>query len=63
MYGQKYHSVLYKNARTLTQAVFFQGLGDPEVYPRPEGEVYVTGWGFLVYIYICVYACMYVCDV
>lgn len=21
-----------------------QGLGDPEVYPRPEGEVYVTGY-------------------
>mmetsp|Transcript_8449 Transcript_8449/g.16502 ORF Transcript_8449/g.16502 Transcript_8449/m.16502 type:complete len:207 (+) Transcript_8449:2-622(+) len=44
MYGQKYHSLLYENARTLTQAVFFQGLGDPEVYPRPEGEVYVTGY-------------------
>lgn len=24
MYGQKYHSVLYKNVRTLSQAVFFQ---------------------------------------
>jgi hypothetical protein len=54
MYGQKYHSILYKNARTLTQAVFFQGLGDPEVYPRPGGEVYVTG-------YVCMYVCMHVC--
>mmetsp|Transcript_28655 Transcript_28655/g.70940 ORF Transcript_28655/g.70940 Transcript_28655/m.70940 type:complete len:393 (-) Transcript_28655:2377-3555(-) len=44
MYGQKYHSLLYNNARTLTQAVFFQGLGDPEVYPRPDNEVYVTGY-------------------
>jgi len=44
MYGQKYHSVLMQNDRTLSQAVFFQGLGDPEVYPRPEGEVYVTGF-------------------
>lgn len=44
MYGQKYHSVLMQNERTLSQAVFFQGLGDPEVYPRPKGEVYVTGF-------------------
>ena len=28
----------------LSQAVFFQGLGDPEVYPRPDGDVYVTGF-------------------
>ena len=33
-----------QNKRELTQAVFFQGLGDPEVYPRPKGEVYVTGF-------------------
>jgi hypothetical protein len=37
-------SVLMQNKRELTQAVFFQGLGDPEVYPRPKGEVYVTGF-------------------
>ena len=37
-------SVLMQNERELTQAVFFQGLGDPEVYPRPKGEVYVTGF-------------------
>ena len=28
----------------ILQAVFFQGLGDPEVYPRPDGDVYVTGF-------------------
>jgi glycine/D-amino acid oxidase-like deaminating enzyme len=44
MRGQKYHSVLLQAERTLTQAVFFQGRGDPEVYPRPRGEVYVTGF-------------------
>eukprot|EP00304_Pavlova_gyrans_P012076 CAMPEP_0206047442 /NCGR_PEP_ID=MMETSP1466-20131121/21274_1 /ASSEMBLY_ACC=CAM_ASM_001126 /TAXON_ID=44452 /ORGANISM="Pavlova gyrans, Strain CCMP608" /LENGTH=360 /DNA_ID=CAMNT_0053422457 /DNA_START=1 /DNA_END=1083 /DNA_ORIENTATION=+ len=42
--GQKYHSVLMQAERTLDQAVFFQGKGDPEVYPRPRGEVYVTGF-------------------
>lgn len=44
MFGQKYHSVLVQNKRELSQSVFFQGLGDPEVYPRPKGEVYVTGY-------------------
>jgi glycine/D-amino acid oxidase-like deaminating enzyme len=44
VYGQKYHSVLMKPERVLSQAVFFQGLGDPEVYPRPDGDVYVTGF-------------------
>lgn len=44
VYGQKYHSVLLQAPRALSQAVFFQGLGDPEVYPRPDGEVYVTGF-------------------
>ena len=43
-YGTKYHSVLMTPARTLSQCVFFQGLGDPEVYPRPDGTVYVTGF-------------------
>mmetsp|Transcript_20417 Transcript_20417/g.63130 ORF Transcript_20417/g.63130 Transcript_20417/m.63130 type:complete len:361 (+) Transcript_20417:178-1260(+) len=42
--GTKYHSVLLRSPRTLNTAVFFQGLGDPEVYPRPDGEVYVTGF-------------------
>lgn len=41
--GTKYHAVLLQSPRVLSQAVFFQGLGDPEVYPRPDGEVYVTG--------------------
>jgi hypothetical protein len=31
--GQKYHSVLMRNARELSEAVFFQGLGDPEASP------------------------------
>ncbi|KAJ1468688.1 FAD dependent oxidoreductase-domain-containing protein [Baffinella frigidus] len=44
IFGQKYHSVLMQNSRELSEAVFFQGLGDPEVYPRPKGEVYVTGF-------------------
>jgi len=44
IFGQKYHSVLVQNKRELSQSVFFQGLGDPEVYPRPKGEVYVTGF-------------------
>ena len=43
-YRQKYHSVLLRPERVLSQAVFFQGRGDPEVYPRPDGEVYVTGF-------------------
>ena len=43
-YGQKYHSILMQPERTLSQSVFFQGLGDPEVYPRPDGSVYVTGF-------------------
>ncbi|KAJ8599322.1 hypothetical protein CTAYLR_005341 [Chrysophaeum taylorii] len=42
--GTKYHAVLLQSPRVLSQAVFFQGMGDPEVYPRPDGEVYVTGF-------------------
>ena len=30
--GQKYHSILIKSPRILSQAVFFEGAGDPEVY-------------------------------
>lgn len=44
MHGVKYHSVVMESARVLSQAVFFQGLGDPEVYPRPDRTVYVTGF-------------------
>ena len=43
-YGQKYHSILMRPERTLSQCVFFQGMGDPEAYPRPDGTVYVTGY-------------------
>jgi len=41
--GIKYHAVLLQAPRPLSQAVFFRGHGDPEVYPRADGEVYVTG--------------------
>mmetsp|Transcript_17813 Transcript_17813/g.27708 ORF Transcript_17813/g.27708 Transcript_17813/m.27708 type:complete len:382 (-) Transcript_17813:136-1281(-) len=44
LYGQKYHSAILRPKRVLDQAVFFQGLGDPEVYPRPDGDVYVCGY-------------------
>lgn len=44
VYGQKYHSVVVEPKRTLNQAVFFQGRGDPEFYPRPDGTVYVCGF-------------------
>ncbi|KAH8061192.1 hypothetical protein JL722_4494 [Aureococcus anophagefferens] len=42
--GTKYHAVLLQSPRVLNQAVFVQGLGDPEVYPRGDGETYVTGF-------------------
>ena len=44
MNGVKYHSILIKSPRVLTQSVFFQGHGDPEVYPRPDGDAYITGF-------------------
>ena len=42
--GVKYHSLIMRPGRTHSQAVFVQGLGDPEVYPRPDGTAYVTGF-------------------
>lgn len=44
MLGVKYHSVLMRTGRVLNEAVFFSGLGDPEVYPRNDGTTYVTGF-------------------
>lgn len=44
MYGVKYHSILIPSPRILNQAVFFSGCGDPEVYPRPDGDAYITGF-------------------
>jgi len=44
MYGVKYHSTLMRTGRVLNEAVFFSGLGDPEVYPRNDGDTYVTGF-------------------
>ena len=43
--GVKYHSVLIPTKpRVLTQSVFFDGCGDPEVYPRPDGTAYCCGF-------------------
>lgn len=42
--GQKYHAVRIRPKRVLSQAVFFQGFGDPEFYPRPDGDVYVCAY-------------------
>jgi len=42
--GVKYHSVLMRTGRVLNECVFFSGLGDPEVYPRNDGNTYVTGF-------------------
>ena len=44
MTGVKYHSVVIPTPRVLTQSVFFDGCGDPEVYPRPDGTAYCTGF-------------------
>jgi len=44
MSGIKYHSILIPSPRVLSQAVFFTGHGDPEVYPRPDGDAYITGF-------------------
>lgn len=45
MLGVKYHSVIIPTRpRVLNQSVFFDGFGDPEVYPRPDGTAYCTGF-------------------
>mmetsp|Transcript_30128 Transcript_30128/g.51482 ORF Transcript_30128/g.51482 Transcript_30128/m.51482 type:complete len:371 (-) Transcript_30128:1132-2244(-) len=44
MMGVKYHSILIQSPRVLNEAVFFSGHGDPEVYPRPDGDAYITGF-------------------
>ena len=44
MLGVKYHSILIKSPHVLDEAVFFSGHGDPEVYPRPDGDAYITGF-------------------
>ena len=40
----QYHSILIQSPRVLNQAVFFSGQGDPEVYPRLDGDAYITGF-------------------
>jgi glycine/D-amino acid oxidase-like deaminating enzyme len=44
MQGIKYHSVVVPTPSVLTQCVFFSGHGDPEVYVRPDGTAYCTGF-------------------
>lgn len=44
MTGVKYHSAVIPTPRVLTQSVFFDGCGDPEVYPRPDSTAYCTGF-------------------
>lgn len=44
LYGVKYHSVVYKTNKVLSQCVFFSGNGDPEVYVRPDSTAYCTGF-------------------
>ena len=45
MLGVKYHSaIIPTKPRILSQSVFFDGFGDPEVYPRPDGTAYCTGF-------------------
>mmetsp|Transcript_8536 Transcript_8536/g.12100 ORF Transcript_8536/g.12100 Transcript_8536/m.12100 type:complete len:246 (+) Transcript_8536:229-966(+) len=44
MAGVKYHSVIVPTSRVLSQSVFFDGCGDPEVYPRPDSTAYLCGF-------------------
>lgn len=44
MLGVKYHSAIIPTSRVLNQSVFFDGYGDPEVYPRPDNTAYCTGF-------------------
>lgn len=44
MVGVKYHSVIIPTKNTLTQSVFYDGFGDPEIYPRPDGTAYCCGF-------------------
>jgi glycine/D-amino acid oxidase-like deaminating enzyme len=43
--GVKYHSVIIPTRpKVLSQAIFYNGLGDPEVYPRSDGTAYCCGF-------------------
>jgi len=44
MRGVKYHSAVIPTDKVLRQCVFFSGCGDPEVYVRPDGTAYCTGF-------------------
>ena len=44
MTGVKYHSVVVPTPEVLSQCVFFSGMGDPEVYVRPDRTAYCTGF-------------------
>jgi len=44
--GVKSHSMLVKTEKVLSEAVFFESndaISDIEVYPRPDGDSYITG--------------------
>lgn len=43
VWGVKSHSLLLRTERVLSHAVFAKGMGSPEIYPRGNGESYVTG--------------------
>ena len=44
MHGIKYHSAVVSTNRVLSQCVFFDGCGDPEVYVRPDSTAFCTGF-------------------
>ena len=44
MTGIKYHSVIIPTEKVLNQCVFFSGMGDPEIYVRPDSTAYCTGF-------------------
>lgn len=44
MVGVKYHSAVIPTKEVLSQSVFYDGFGDPEVYPRPDGTAYCCGF-------------------
>lgn len=44
MVGVKYHSAIIPTEKVLTQSVFYDGFGDPEIYPRPDGTAYCCGF-------------------
>ena len=44
MVGVKYHSAIIETKNVLSQSVFYDGFGDPEIYPRPDKTAYCCGF-------------------